>query len=220
MHSAPAAVRLCENPAVLATADRTLNTACPPLVCLQGPAPGPQPSCATCPPTHACCTATGGFNWTAVPRGLGPAARRPPPPPGAARLPSGAPRPPTAAPRALPLAGHADHRRGGTGAVRCASGKRRAPLTCWPVPARERPSAPRSLTALHAPRQVPRQGSHERPVALPYLPGLYQQERRAGSSRHEAHREVNPAGLPAPPHSRICSRAYGTRRAGTCRWPG
>ncbi|MER6067399.1 TIGR02679 family protein [Streptomyces sp. NPDC001817] len=38
---APAVVRVCENPAVLATAADALRTACPPLVCLQG-----QPSAA------------------------------------------------------------------------------------------------------------------------------------------------------------------------------
>lgn len=40
-HTAPAAVHVCENPAVLATAADTLGAACPPLVCLQG-----QPSAA------------------------------------------------------------------------------------------------------------------------------------------------------------------------------
>ncbi|MFV0136142.1 TIGR02679 family protein [Streptomyces sp. HMX87] len=39
--TAPAVVRVCENPAVLATAADTLGAACPPLVCLQG-----QPSAA------------------------------------------------------------------------------------------------------------------------------------------------------------------------------
>jgi uncharacterized protein (TIGR02679 family) len=34
--TAPPVVRVCENPAVLATAADTLGTACPPLVCLQG----------------------------------------------------------------------------------------------------------------------------------------------------------------------------------------